>query len=132
MHNWQRTIIGILIACLALASVPAHAESGVRAGAIAQAGADQYTVGDCSRVDKAQVRDEIEAHALAVINASGTPADIDSLVARKWADLDMDAAVDCRRAAGRQQPWRAGSLLGQAALRLVGREGAGICRTRRQ
>ena len=40
------------------------------------------------------MRDEIEAHALAVINASGTPADIDSLVARKWADLDMDAAVD--------------------------------------
>ena len=55
MHNWQRTILGILIACMALASVPAHAESGVRAGSIVQAGADQYTVGDCSRVDKAQV-----------------------------------------------------------------------------
>ncbi|MFN8464273.1 MAG: hypothetical protein U0X20_01920 [Caldilineaceae bacterium] len=94
MYNWQKAIIGLLIACLALASVPAHAESGARAGSIAQAGADQYTVGDCSRVDKAQVRDEIEAHALAVINASGTPADIDSLVARKWAELDMDAAVD--------------------------------------
>ena len=94
MYKWQKAIIGLLIACLALASVPARAESGARSGSIAQVGADQYTVGDCSRVDKAQVRDEIEAHALAVINASGTPADIDSLVARKWAELDMDAAVD--------------------------------------
>ena len=31
MYNWQKAIIGILIACLALASVPAHAESGAHA-----------------------------------------------------------------------------------------------------
>ena len=54
----------------------------------------QYTVGDCGRIDKAQVRDEIEAHALAVINTSDTPAGIDSLVERQWAALEMDKAVD--------------------------------------
>jgi hypothetical protein len=94
MRKWQKIVIGMLVACLALAYLPVHAGSGAQSSAIEQAGAEQYTVGDCSRVDKAQVRDEIEAHALTVINAGGTPADIDRLVERKWADLDMDAAVD--------------------------------------
>jgi hypothetical protein len=89
MQRWKKQLIVALVACLALSYVPAYAESGLQ-----QAGAGQYTVSDCSRVDKAQMRDEIEAHALAVISASGTPADIDSLVGRKWADLNMDAAVD--------------------------------------
>ena len=94
MREWQKIVIGVLVACLALAYVPAYAASGTQSSAIEQVGAEQYTVGDCSRVDKAKVRDEIEAHVLTVINAGGTPADIDRLVERKWADLDMDAAVD--------------------------------------
>lgn len=88
MRSWKKTLILLLLACLVLSYAPAHA------AAPAQEGAGQYTVGDCSRIGKAQVRDEIEAHALAVISAGGAPADIDSLVARKWAELDMDAAVD--------------------------------------
>jgi hypothetical protein len=91
MRKWQKVLISILATCLLLSYAPAHAASHPLAE---QTGPSQYTVGDCSRVDKAQVRDEIEAHALAVINASGTTADIDRLVERKWAELDMDAAVD--------------------------------------
>jgi hypothetical protein len=91
MRKWQKALISILAACLLLSYAPAHAASHPFAE---QTGPSQYTVGDCSRVDKAQVRDEIEAHALAVINAGGTTADIDRLVERKWAELNMDAAVD--------------------------------------
>lgn len=88
MRGWQKLLIAFLVFCLALSHLPAQA------AAPAQTDPGQYTVGDCSRIDKQQVRDEIERHALAVVNASGAPADIDSLVARKWAELDMDAAVD--------------------------------------
>jgi hypothetical protein len=101
MQSWQKYLIIFSLACLALSYVPAEATGVVGTAAQAaqpsapqQAGASQYTVGDCSRIEKAQVRDEIEGHALAVINTPGAPADIDSLVARKWAELDMDAAVD--------------------------------------
>lgn len=88
MHRWQKALIGLLVACLTLSSLPAYAAPP------RQASPGQYTVSDCSRIDKAQIRDEIEAHALAVINANGTPADIDRLVEREWANLDMDMAVD--------------------------------------
>lgn len=88
MRVGQKILIVFLVSCLALSHLPAQAASP------AQPDPGQYTVGDCSRIDKQQVRDEIEAHALAVVNASGAPADIDSLVARKWAELNMDAAVD--------------------------------------
>ena len=101
MSNRQKVFVVFLVGCLAFSSVPAGASSAAetRLGAAPnvvpeQVEPSQYTVGDCSRIDKAQVRNEIEKHALEVINTSDTPAGIDSLVERKWAELEMDAAVD--------------------------------------
>jgi hypothetical protein len=54
----------------------------------------QYTVADCQQADPDQLRDEIEAQVLAVLQGSAAPLDVDSLVARKWAELGMDAIVD--------------------------------------
>ena len=79
----------VLIFCLLASHTPAHAAPLSQAGS-----ASQYTVGDCSKVDKNQLRDEIEAHASAVIAGTAAPLAIDSLVERKWAELGMDAAVD--------------------------------------
>ena len=101
MSNRQKVFVVFLVGCLAFSSVPAGASSAAetRLGAAPnvvpeQVEPSQYTVGDCSRIDKTQVRNEIEKHALEVINTSDTPAGIDSLVERKWAELEMDAAVD--------------------------------------
>lgn len=101
MSNRQKVFVVFLVGCLAFSSVPAGASSAAetRLGAApnvvpGQVEPSQYTVGDCSRIDKTQVRNEIEKHALEVINTSDTPAGIDSLVERKWAELEMDAAVD--------------------------------------
>ncbi len=98
MAKGCKALLALLIGCLLLAYLPGRAVAAPRAlPALEQAGPSQYTVGDCSRVDKGQVRDEIEAHVLAVVNsggASGAPGVIDRLVERKWAELDMDAAVD--------------------------------------
>jgi hypothetical protein len=126
IKHWQKVTIIFLVACVALSYLPAQAAApvpavarvptGARGPAPAlptQVGPDQYTVEDCGRIDKAQVRDEIEAHALAVISAGSTATtapdasgttpnassgvtrnEIDRLVERKWAELDMDTAVD--------------------------------------
>jgi hypothetical protein len=58
--------------------------------ALAQSG---YTVGSCASIDEEQLREEIEAAALAAMQAVGA-TDIESMVARKWAELDVDSAID--------------------------------------
>ncbi len=40
------------------------------------------------------MRAEIERHALAVLSTGQTPLDVDALVARKWAEVGMDAVLD--------------------------------------
>lgn len=54
----------------------------------------QYTVGDCNRIERSQLRNEIEAHVLAVLQNEARPLDVDGIVARTWAELHMDAAID--------------------------------------
>lgn len=54
----------------------------------------QYTVGDCNRIEHGQLRNEIEAHVLAVLQNEAKPFDVDAIVARAWAELHMDAAID--------------------------------------
>ena len=79
----------VLVCCLLAVHTPVHAAPSGQANP-----SSQYTVGDCSKVDKNQLRDEIEKHALDVIANNSAPLAIDSLVERKWAEMGMDAAVD--------------------------------------
>ena len=55
--------------------------------------ATQYTVGDCARVDKQLLRAEIEALVLATLADASEPWDVDGLVSRKWAELNVDATT---------------------------------------
>jgi len=89
---WRRWLIFLEIGALVLATVPVTPATAAPAQ---QNGAgSQYTVGDCSRIDRAQLRSEIERHVLAVLQSNATPLDVDTIVARTWAELGMDAAVD--------------------------------------
>ena len=78
-----------LIGALVLAAAPVSAAPAPQRDA-----ASQYTVGDCSRIDRAQLRSEIEGHVLAVLQNDATPLDIDAIVAQTWAEVGMDAAID--------------------------------------
>ncbi|MGL4650796.1 MAG: hypothetical protein ACRC1H_15415 [Caldilineaceae bacterium] len=57
-----------------------------------------YTVGACASVQPEQLRAEIESAAAAAITSSEA-VDIEALVARKWAELDVDSAIDTAVAA---------------------------------
>lgn len=84
----RRTIAVFLALALVLSAAPAYAAPA------GQTSGGQYTVGDCSRIDRTQLRNEIEAHVLAVLQNDAAPFDVDAIVDRAWADLQMDAVVD--------------------------------------
>ena len=85
----RRWLLLVLIGALILSAAP------VAAAPVGQdETASQYTVGDCSRIDRAQLRSEIEGHVLAVLQNTATPLDVDAIVARVWAEQEMDAAID--------------------------------------
>ncbi|HAJ35895.1 MAG TPA: hypothetical protein DCL15_09395 [Chloroflexi bacterium] len=78
-----------LIVALALTAMPVSAAPTYQRDVTSQ-----YTVGDCSRIDRTQLRSEIEGHVLAVLQNDATPLDVNAIVAQKWAELGMDAAID--------------------------------------
>jgi hypothetical protein len=85
----RRWLLLVLIGALILSAAP------VAAAPVGQdETASQYTVGDCSRIDRTQLRSEIEGHVLAVLQNTATPLDVDAIVARVWAEQEMDAAID--------------------------------------
>lgn len=85
----RRWLIFVLIGALLLSPAPVSAAPAKQDGAT-----NRYTVGDCSRIDRAQLRSEIEGHVLTVLQDDATPLDVDAIVARAWAELGMDAAID--------------------------------------
>ena len=87
-QHMRRAIAVILALTMVLSAVPAYAAPA------AQTPGGEYTVGDCSQIDRTQLRNEIEAHVLAVLQNDAAPFDVDAIVDRAWADLQMDAVVD--------------------------------------
>ncbi len=53
-----------------------------------------YTYGDCSKIDKEALRSEIEKIAHQVLTDQSSGLDIQSVVVRQWAALNMDATVN--------------------------------------
>lgn len=60
----------------------------------AQAGAADYTFGDCSTVDQEQLRTEIEQVAHEVLTGESARINIDAIVMRQWMGLRVDDAID--------------------------------------
>ena len=85
-----RALVTLLLVLTLVAShAPAYAAPPRQA-----APTGQYTVSDCRTVDKDALRLEIERHALDVIQGETVPLNIEQLVARQWAVLGVDAAID--------------------------------------
>jgi len=79
----------ILILALCLSAAPVYADdlSQIEPGS-------DYTYGDCSQTDPDALRTEIEQIAHAALTDESSGVDIDAIVARHWATLDMDSTID--------------------------------------
>ncbi|MBU6350316.1 MAG: hypothetical protein KGS73_09210 [Chloroflexi bacterium] len=86
---WRHSIQLLLAALLVVGGGPAAPLEGVWGAPGAQ-----YTVGDCNRVEQEQLRDELEAHVLAVLEEPGEALEIEALVEQAWQKVGMDAAID--------------------------------------
>ncbi len=60
----------------------------------AQAGSSDYTFGDCSQIDKEDLRSEIEQVAREALSTESATIDIDKIVMRQWVTVGMDGAID--------------------------------------
>ncbi len=60
----------------------------------AQAGSSDYTFGDCSKIDKEDLRSEIEQVAHDALSTESANIDIDKIVMRQWVTVGMDGAID--------------------------------------
>ncbi len=60
----------------------------------AQEGQSDYTFGDCSEIDKDELRSEIETVARTALTAESATIDIDTIVMRQWVAVGMDRAID--------------------------------------
>jgi len=87
--RWRGGVALLLIAAMLASYAPTQAATRRQS-----APTGQYTVGDCRNVDKEVLRSEIERHALDVIAGAAAPLNIEQLVARKWAELRVDAVID--------------------------------------
>jgi hypothetical protein len=87
--RWRGGVALLLIVAVLASYAPAQAATRRQS-----APTGQYTVGDCRNVDKEVLRSEIERHALDVIAGAAAPLNIEQLVARKWAELRVDAVID--------------------------------------
>jgi hypothetical protein len=85
----------LLVTVIVMSAAPTGSVNGASP---LQDGDAAYMVSECRGVDRAQVRSEIEAAALAVIE-TGAEVDLDALVLRKWNELEVDATIRAEVAA---------------------------------
>jgi len=60
----------------------------------AQTGSSDYTFGDCSQIDKEDLRAEIEKVAREALTTESANIDIDKIVMRQWVTVGMDGVID--------------------------------------
>ncbi len=89
LKGWRSWLVLLWIVSLIFSAAPVAAAPSMQRSA-----GGQYTIGDCNRVERGQLRNEIEAHVLAVLQNEAKPFDVDAMVSRAWTELQMDAAID--------------------------------------
>jgi hypothetical protein len=83
----RKTLSIILVVTILWLQLPIHAYAQ-------DTGAADYTFGDCSTVDQAQLRTEIEQVAHEVLTGDSARINIDAIVMRQWVGLHVDDAID--------------------------------------
>lgn len=86
---WQKVVLGVLSLLLALEWLPIYAQTPSPNRAT-----NDYTYGECSRIEAARLRSEIETAAYNVLAAPEAAPDLATLVERKWIELDVDTTID--------------------------------------
>lgn len=88
LNRIRRFIPLILLCAILFNSLPTAAQNATPTRA------NTYTYGDCAKLDKQQLRSEIERYAKETLDTPLKPIDIDTMVSRKWAELSVDATID--------------------------------------
>ncbi|WP_298981042.1 hypothetical protein [Caldilinea sp.] len=89
LKGWRSWLVLLWIVSLIFSAAPVAAAPSMQ-----RSTGGQYTIGDCNRVERGQLRNEIEAHVVAVLQNEAKPFDVDGIVSRAWTELQMDAAID--------------------------------------
>lgn len=88
LSQGRRLLLALLTLCLAAGLAPA------RARAQAPAPAQTADFEACATLSEDELRAELNAIAQGLVSANGTGLDVQAAVARQWAALELDAAVD--------------------------------------
>lgn len=86
MRNVRTLLCWLLLFAFTVNAIPVSAQTATPSST--------YTYGDCSQLDKQQLRNEIERYAKQALDTPANPINVDTLVARKWAELGVDATID--------------------------------------
>jgi len=96
--RFQRALYPLIIVALICALIAPSNKSTVWAAPalapMAQDSPADYTFGDCSEIDKENLRNEIETVAHDALSAESAKINIDAIVIRQWVAVDMDSAID--------------------------------------
>jgi hypothetical protein len=86
-------ILGLL--CAIVAPINSRvAQAAPTDRAVRQETPSDYTFGDCSQIDKENLRNEIEGVARTTLATESATIDIERIVMRQWIAVDMDSAID--------------------------------------
>ncbi|MCB0127260.1 MAG: hypothetical protein KDE58_33590, partial [Caldilineaceae bacterium] len=96
--RYQNILYPLLILSLIWATIApitsATAWAAPQLDRVAQDSPSDYTFGDCSTIDKEDLRGEIEAVAHDALSAESAKINVDAIVVRQWITVGMDDAID--------------------------------------
>ena len=86
--NISRFANAVLIALLVSAIVPAHITIAQETPPVT------YTFQECDQIEEARLRDELNSITQSIFEPEKIRLEIEAIVDRKWAELDLDSTVD--------------------------------------
>lgn len=86
--NISRLANAFLIALLISAIVPAHPTFGQETSPV------EFTFQECDQIEEARLRDELISISQSIFEPEKIRLEIEAIVNRKWAELDLDSTVD--------------------------------------
>ena len=86
--NISRLANAFLIALLISAIVPAHPTFGQETSPV------EFTFQECDQIEEARLRDELNSISQSIFEPEKIRLEIEAIVNRKWAELDLDSTVD--------------------------------------
>ncbi len=92
-QSLQKILAILVVIAVALSSTPVAAAAWWQTAEGTDPTSSDYTYGDCSRIDKEQLRSEIEQITQSVLSDKASSLNIDEVVGRQWQLLRVDVTI---------------------------------------